>query len=129
MDTTEVERLYNAIKNLPGVAEESINDVFHNDAPPMVEEKIFLLMPMSGRTWAGKAPPARTAKSLTKETGNLYFAVKTKGAYHYLYFPDDGSNTRNHVGNQQFFQRGGEMTQTEIVDLCIIRMVSDFESK
>lgn len=129
MDTKEVERLFNVVKNFPSVAEQSINDVFHNDAPPMVEEKIRLLMPMSGRTWAGKAPPARTAKSLTKETGNLSFAVKTKGEYHYLYFPDDGSNTRNHVGNQQFFHRGGEMTQTEIVDLCITRMVNDFESK
>lgn len=129
MDTKEVERLYNAIKNFPGVAEQSINDVFHNDAPPMVEETIKLLMPMSGRTWAGKAPPARTAKSLTKETGNLTFAVKTTGKYHYLYFPDDGSNTRNHVGDQQFFQRGGEMEQYEIVDLCITRMISDFENQ
>lgn len=129
MDSTEVERLYNAIRNFPGTAEKSINDVFHNDAPPMVEERIRLLMPMSGRSWAGKSAPARTSKSLTKETGNLAFTVKTKGAYHYLYFPDDGSNTRNHVGNQRFFERGGEMTQTEIVDLCITRIVSDFESK
>ncbi len=129
MDTKEVQRLYNAVKNFPGVAEKSINDVFHNEAPPMVEETIKLLMPMSGRSWAGKAPPARTAKSLTKETGNLTFAVKTTGKYHYLYFPDDGSNTRNHVGNQQFFQRGGEMEQREIVNRCITRMVSDFENK
>ena len=128
MDTKEIERLHNAIRNFPGKAEESINDIFHNDAPPMVEETVKLLMPMSGRSWAGKIPAARTSKSLTKETDrNLSFAVKTTGKYHYLYFPDDGSNTRRHVGNQQFFKRGGEMRQHEIVDRCIVKIVDNFE--
>lgn len=127
MDTKEIERLHKAIRNFPGEAEESINDVFHNEAPGMVSESIKWLMPMSGRKWEGKAPPARTAKSLTKETTNLAFTVKTTGKYHYLYFPDDGSNTRNHVGNQQFFHRGGEMRQSEIVDRCITRITKNFE--
>lgn len=127
MDTKEVERLYNAVKNFPGNAEQSINDVFHNDAPPLVSEEIKRLMPVSGKQWKGKAPAAKTAKSLTDEKSNLAFAVKTTGKYHYLYFPDDGTNTRRHVGNQQFFQRGGENKQTEIVDRCRTRIVTDFE--
>lgn len=126
MDAKEVERLFNTVKNFPGNAEKSINDVFHNDAPPIVSEEIKRLMPESGKTWKGKAPAAKGAKSLTDETANLSFTVKTTGKYHYLYFPDDGSNTRNHVGNQQFFQRGGEAKQTEIVDRCISRIVTDF---
>ena len=127
MDTKEVERLYNAVKNFPGNAEKSINEVFHNEAPPLVSEEITRLMPTSGRQWKGKPPAAKTAKSLTDETSNLAFAVKTTVKYHYLYFPDDGTNTRNHVGNQQFFRRGGENKQTEIVDRCITRIVDDFE--
>ena len=127
MDTKEVERLYNAVKNFPGNAEKSINEVFHNEAPPLVSEEITRLMPTSGRQWKGKSPAAKTAKSLTDETSNLAFAVKTTGKYHYLYFPDDGTNTRNHVGNQQFFRRGGENKQSEIVDRCITRIVDDFE--
>lgn len=132
MDTKEIERLFNVVKNFPGTAEKSINDVFHNDAPPMVSDEIVRLMPASGRSWRGKAPAAKTAKSVaerTDERKNLAFAVGTTGKYHYLYFPDDGSNTRNHVGNQQFFQRGGENKQPEIVDRCITRIVSDFQSK
>lgn len=132
MDTKEIERLFNVVKNFPGTAEKSINDVFHNDAPPLVADEIVRLMPASGRSWSGKAPAAKTAKSVverTDERKNLAFAVGTTGKYHYLYFPDDGSNTRNHVGNQQFFQRGGENKQPEIVDRCITRIVSDFESK
>lgn len=126
LDTKEVERLFNTVKNFPGNAEKSINDVFHNDAPPIVSEEIKRLMPVSGKTWKGKAPAAKTAKSLTDEKANLSFTVKTTGKYHYLYFPDDGTNTRRHVGNQQFFKRGGENKQTEIVDRCINRIVKDF---
>ena len=131
MDSKEVDRLFQTVKDFPGNAERSINEVFHNEAPPLGEEAIYLLMPMSGKTWAGKKAPARTAKSLTKETANLAFAVKSKTVYNYLYFPDDGTNTSNHVGKngipQEFFRRGGEMKQTEIVDHCITRIVSDFE--
>lgn len=126
MDAKEVERLFNTVKNFPGNAEKSINEVFHNDAPPIVSEEIKRLMPVSGKSWKGKAPAAKGAKSLTDETANLSFTVKTTGKYHYLYFPDDGTNTKRHVGNQQFFQRGGENKQTEIVDRCINRIVNDF---
>lgn len=128
MDAKELERLFNTVKNFPGNAEKSINEVFHNDAPPIVSEEIKRLMPVSGKTWKGKAPAAKSAKSLTDETANLSFTVKTTGKYHYLYFPDDGTNTKRHVGNQQFFQRGGENKQTEIVDRCISRIVKDFET-
>lgn len=127
MDTKEIERLHNAIRNFPGNAEETINDVFHNDAPPIVADAIRRLIPVSGRTWSGKPPAAKGAKSLTDETANLAFTVKTTTKYNYLYFPDDGSNTRRHVGNQQFFQRGGESKQTEIVDRCITRITKNFE--
>lgn len=128
MDTAEVERLFNAVQNFPGNAEKAINDVFHNDAPPLVSEEIKRLMPTSGKRWKGKPAPAKTAKSLTEDTEpNLAFIVKTTGKYHYLYFPDDGTNTRRHVGNQQFFKKGGENKQTEIVDRCIERLVTDFE--
>ena len=127
MDTKEIERLYDAIRNFPSDAENAINEVFHDEAPEMVSESIYLLMPMSGRTWSGKPKAARNAKSLTDETANLAFTVKTTAKYHYLYFPDDGTNTRRHIGNQQFFQRGGEMRQSEIVDRCITRITQKFE--
>ena len=127
MDTKEVERLFNVVKDFPQNAEEAINDVFHNEAPGMVSETIKLLMPMSGREWAGKAPAARTSKSLTSETANLSFTVKSTTKYNYLYFPDDGTNTRRHVGDQHFFRDGGEMRQHEIVDRCITRITKNFE--
>lgn len=127
MDAKEVERLYKTIQNFPGNAEKSINDVFHNEAILLVQEEVKRLMPVSGKTWKGKAPAAKTAKSLAEDKGNLSFTVRSNGKYNYLYFPDDGTNTRRHVGNQQFFRRGGENKQTEIIDRCINRIVKDFE--
>lgn len=127
MDSKEVDRLFGAIQKFPGNAEEAINEVFHNDAPPLLEAEIRRLMPVSGKSWNGKKPAAKTAKSLTYEKANLSFTVKTTGAYQYLYFPDDGANTRRHAGNQQFFHRGGEAKQSEIVDRCITRIVTVFE--
>lgn len=131
IDTKEIERLHKAIRNFPGNAEDAINEVFRNEAPPIVSESIKRLIPASGRKWKGKAPAAKTAKSSVTERkderGNLSFAVGTTHKYHYLYFPDDGSNTRRHAGNKQFFQRGGEAKQSEIIDRCITKIANNFE--
>ena len=127
MDASEIDRLYTAIENFPGNAEKTINDVFHNEGKEAIQEAIYWLMPMSGKRWKGKAPAARSSKSLTDEPGNLSVTVKSKSKWHYLYFPDDGTNTRRHVGNQQFFAKGAEMRQSEIVDLCLTRLTKDFE--
>ena len=79
MDTKEIERLYNTIKNFPGNAEEAINDVFHNDAPPLVSDSIRRLIPTSGRSWRGKPQAAKSSKSSVKERKdereNLSFVV------------------------------------------------------
>lgn len=127
MDAREMERLQNAIKNFPGDAEETINSVLHNEGSELIQERITLLMPVSGKYWAGKPAPAKIGKSLRKETGNLSVTTKSTTKYNYLYFPDDGSNTRNHVGNQQFFYRGAESAESEIADRCITRLTKNFE--
>lgn len=128
LDSREVDRLFQAMKDFQGDTESAINEVLHKEASPLIQESIQRLMPVSGKTWKGKSPPAKTSKSLTDEKGNLYVTVKTTKKYQYLYFPDDGTNTRRHVGNQQFFWRGGESQQSEIVDRCVSRLVNDFEN-
>lgn len=130
MDKKEIDRLYSTIKNFPGTAEKSINSVLYEEAPPIITDEIKRLMPVSGANWNGKKPAAKQAKSITersKERRNLSIVVGTVSDYHYLYFPDDGTNTIHHAGNQQFFERGGKASSSEIVDLCISRVVADFE--
>ena len=127
LDATEFGRLEQALKTYEGNAEAIINEVLHTEGGQLIQEEIKRLMPVSGKQWKGKRPPAKTAKSLTDEKGNLSVTVKTTKNYNYLYFPDDGTNTRNHAGNKQFFLHGGENKQSEIIDLCIERLVKGFE--
>jgi len=129
LDARELDRLLQAAQDFQGDAESTINEVLHTEASPLIQDAIRRLMPVSGKTWRGKKPPAKTSKSMTDEKGNLFVTVKSAKDYQYLYFPDDGTNTRRHVGNQQFFKRGGESQQTEIIDRCISKMVEGFENK
>lgn len=45
----------------------------------------------------------------------------------YLYFPDDGTNTEHHAGNQQFMFRGATDSQDRIVNEVIDELVKRLE--
>lgn len=125
----DVERLQKAMIDYAGNTEEAINDVLHNQAGELIQEQIYLLMPRSpaSKKWKGKAPHAKDSKSLRQKEGNLSVTVTTAKKYQYLYFPDDGSNTIKHAGEQHFFRRGGEAATGEVVERCITRLITDFE--
>lgn len=122
IDVSGIEELENAIKEYQGDAEKIINDILHNEAGQLIQREIYRLMPVSGAKWAGKKGAAKTSKSLKNVNGNLAVTVTTTGNYQYLYFPNDGTNTRRHVGNKQFFAEGAENVTNEIVERCIARL-------
>lgn len=110
-----------------GDAEDRINEVLHGEAGDLIQERIRQFMPVSGITWKGKAKPAKTSKSMRNENEEtLAVTVRAEKKYQYLYFPDDGSNTEKHYGDQQFFARGGEAASNEIIDRCIANLLKDF---
>lgn len=125
----ETEKLIQAMESFQGDTESAINDVLHNEAGDLAQEAIRRLMPVSGKRWRGKAPAAKKSKSLRNINSNLAVTVTTSKRYQYLYFPDDGTNTRRHAGNQQFFFRGGQNVQDEIIDRCITKLINNFESE
>lgn len=127
IDASEIDRLQNAIKNFPGDAEKEINTVLHGEGNVLIQDAVRRLMPVSGVTWRGKGRPAKTGNSLTSATGNLYVIVKTTKKYQYLYFPDDGTSTVKHAGEQNFFRRGAESQSAEIIDRCIAKLIPAFE--
>lgn len=129
IDASEIERLQTAMKEYQGNVEDAINSVLHNQAGDLIQEQIRRLIPESGKTWKGKSSPAKTSKSLTNVPENLAITVTTAKKYQYLYFPDDGSNTRRHYGNQQFFASGGDAATEEIVDRCITKLINNFENE
>lgn len=127
INISEIEKLTQAIQNFPGNAEEAINAVLHNEGGQLIQDAIRPLIPVSGKHWKGKRAPARTSNSLRSTNENLAVWVRSAKSYQYLYFPDDGTNTRRHVGDQQFFLRGAEATTEEIIDRCVGRLLSNFE--
>lgn len=130
IDTSGFEKMQQAIKDFEGDVEKEINAVLHEEASPLIQEAVRMLMPRSHvKRWNGKLPHAKDSKSLTDVKDNLSITVKSAKKYQYLYFPDDGTSTKHHAGNQQFFKRGGESQSDEIINRCISRLVDDFENR
>lgn len=121
----DFEKLQNAMKEYQGNVEETINDVLHNQGGELIQESIRRLIPESHKNWKGKAPPAKTGNSLRSVNENLAVTVTTTKKYQYLYFADDGTSTRRHVGNQQFFNKGGEAVKDDIINRCISKLTQN----
>ena len=126
INITEADRLLKAMKEFSGSVEDTINDVLHNEIGDLAQTEIKRLMPVSNKHWKGKKPAAKTSNSLRNLNENLSVTVRAQKVYQYLYFPDDGTNTRRHIGNQRFFARGGENIQGEIIDRCTNKLLNNF---
>lgn len=122
VDISGVEELQKTIKEYAGNAEEVINEVLHNEGGQLIQDLIRRLMPESGAKWKGKKGPAKTSKSLRQEPLNLAVKIRSTKNYQYLYFPNDGSNTQRHYGDQQFFFKGAEAVTDDIIDRCLGRL-------
>ena len=125
IDATEIDELEKRMSQLGSRAEKIINGVLHNYAGQEIITHVTPLVPESGRTWKGKKKPARLSQPFREEQGNLYVVVKTKTAYNYLYFPDDGENTYRHFGDKEFMRRGAEAATENIIDQCVTILVEE----
>lgn len=111
-----VEEVGKALAEYAGNTEDAINEVFHSEeVNTLAQNAIKALMPRSNKK---KGRHAIDSNSLRKLDGNLSVTIRTQKAFQYLYFADDGTNTRRHIGNQQFFARGGENVKGEIIERC-----------
>ena len=122
IDASEVESLQRAMKQYAGNVEETVNDVLHNEAGPLIQDSVQRLIPVSD----AKKKHAKDAASLKQVNYNLAVKITTKGKYGYLYFPDDGTNTRRHIGDQQFFRQGGEAVKSDVINRCLKRLSNEF---
>lgn len=126
LDTESYNKLFEAMKEFEGQAPRTVNEVLWNEGGPIINEAIKNLLPTSNRQWKGKRPAAKSAAPFTQENGELSVTIKTKSAYNYLYFPDDGTSTKKHAGEQYFMFGGAEAKQNEIIDLCIAKLIEKF---
>ena len=131
LDARQHETLIKAMQIYGNQAGKAVDDVLHNEGAALIKEEIMRLLPESGRKWKGKKRAAKHAQPFTQKNESLAVTIRTKSGYHYLYFPDDGSNTRNHVGYKgkprEFMFHGAENQQGRIMDLCINRLIEKWE--
>lgn len=123
LDTESYNKLFEAMKKYEGQAPKTVNEILWNEGGPLINEAIINLLPVSGKHWSGKKPAAKNAQPFTQVNEELSVTVKTKNAYHYLYFPDDGTNTKQHAGEQYFMFGGAEAKQNEIIDRCVAALI------
>ena len=128
LDASEFDRLQEAIEQYAGHAGTLIDEVLHGEGAELIKQRITPLLPASGRTWAkkGAAASAVMPGKFVQDNGTLSVTIAARGKYHYLYFPDDGSNTKRHAGNQQFMLRGAEDASSDVIDLCIGKLTESF---
>lgn len=127
VDYSEVDSLAQAMERYGDGALREINDVLHGRGGELIKQEIQHLIPSSGRRWKGKKAPASTANSLQQMNNEMMaVTIKSQTAYNYLYFPDDGSNTLHHAGNQHFFQSGAESSADQVIELCVGKLLENF---
>ena len=127
LDYSEIDSLSSAMEQYGTGALREINDVLHGEGGEKIKQAIQLLIPASGRTWKGKKAPASVADALQQVNNEqLAVTIKSRTAYNYLYFPDDGSNTLHHAGGQHFFQSGAEDSADRIVEMCVSKLLENF---
>jgi len=130
MDTTDVQSIAERIMEAGENAENTINHILHNQGGKLIEEEIIRILPQSGRTWNRKKKAAGSTQPFQRSNENLAVIVKNKAAYQYLYFPDDGSNTKHHIGYhgipRNFMKKGAENKTQEIINLCLGNLINGF---
>lgn len=131
IDIDELDQVSDFIKQYPGKAQGIVTKVLYNEGAEEIKKDIALLLPSSGRHWKKKAAPAKAVMpgKFSQKNDPASITISAKGKYGYLYFPDDGSNSRRHAGNQHFMQRGAENASSKVIELCIGKLVDGFNGE
>lgn len=129
LDARKCDEIVKVIENFADgrEAEEIINKYLAEEGGDLLKQSIHDLLPVSGRTWKGKKRAAKSTDPFKKKSENLSVKISTIGAYHYLYFPDDGADTERHRGNQQFMFDGASRKSDEIANETIERLLKRLE--
>lgn len=111
-----------------GDVEVAINEVLHGEAGQLLESRITPLIHPSGRTFKGHPASATVGGWASFDTSkDLEVTVAARGRWGYLYFPDDGSNTKRHAGEQHFMERGADDAAQEVMGLCMDNIIAKLE--
>lgn len=127
LDQSDFDRLAEAMKKAADNAEKAVTDSLNStEVKKILMNSITNLTPVSSAKIASWHPVhAKEAKPYTSKKENLSITIKSKKQFGYLYFPDDGSNTKNHVGMQQFMIKGAEQVKDSVIDIVINKIIEE----
>lgn len=125
LDATEIDQLQETMEEFGSGSGQIVDGVLHGEGAELIKQNIARILPSSGRRWKKKGASARVAMpgKFKQDNGQLAVTIAARGKYGYLYFPDDGTNTRRHAGNQQFMKRGAEESTARIIELCVGKLL------
>lgn len=127
LDGEDFDNLMSAMQAYGEGSADIVTDVIH-ESGDLIYEQIDPLINPSGRTFRGHSSGAQGSRWQRYDTGEpLAITVATASSRHYLYFPDDGSNTKRHFGNQQFMLRGAEAAAPMILEKGVEALIQNFE--
>ena len=124
-----VEQLGNRLRRFGEGAGQVIQGVYEDFAAKEIKSNILPLVHSSGRVFKGHRQGAKSAgpeKVFGHRVNGLSLVVRTNAKFGYLYFPDDGTNTKRHAGRQNFMGRGLERSTNDIVERCIAALADEF---
>lgn len=110
-------------------AGQRIQGVLNDFAAAEIKGNILPLVHSSGRVFSGHRQGAKAAgpeRVFTHSVKDMTLIVRTSARFGYLYFPDDGSTTRRHAGQQHFMDRGLQRSVKTITDRCLAALTDDF---
>lgn len=130
--TTDLDRLEEAMDAYGVGAGELVNEYLADEGCKRIAAHIPDLIHASGRKWKGKTTSATKAPYTSVFFGSIRrqdstLVVKSNYRYNYLYFPDDGNNTKRHAGMQQFMLQGAEDQAEAITNDLVTRLAAAFE--
>ena len=114
----QFERLFQALDGVAADTESAVNEALKgSQVKNWMINSITGLTPVSKvKTSAWHPRHAKSSSPYKESFENLSILIKSKTAFNYLYFPDDGSNTKRHQGMQQFMLHGMEEVTDQVID-------------
>lgn len=127
LEVGDVDALASAMSKAGERAGSIVDGYLRDQGAEAIEREISARLPESGRRWRGKKTAAKKTKPFQRKFSPLAVTIQSKSDYDYLYFPDDGSNTKRHRGNQHFMRGGAEAALDGILDGILSQLSAIFE--
>ena len=113
LESNDIQKLQDAIKQFEGNAEKTINDYLNSEAKEKFINSIINLIPVSEKG-INHAKMSEPLKGDMK--GNLTLYIHTKTKFNYLYFPQTAEGTSKGKSPNDFMEKGVDAEYDNVIN-------------